>query len=119
MKIARMMAAIAVALAASTSLSLAGPCSSAIDAMVARIDAALEARAGAGAGAREQAVVGGRHIQPTPRSLATAEARVGDVSLETVELIKQAMERARAADSAGDDVACKQALAEVQRAIGL
>lgn len=51
--------------------------------------------------------------------MAAAEEKVGDIPLETVELVKQAMARARAADSAGDDLTCKQALAEAQRAIGL
>ena len=50
--------------------------------------------------------------------MAAAEEKLGEVSLETIELVKQAMARARAADSAGDNAACKQALAEVQRAIG-
>lgn len=118
MKITRMTAASLVAFAASISASVAGPCSSEIDAMVARIDAALEAKAGTGATAKEQAVVAGRHVQPTPRSLAGAEQKLGDISLETIELVKQAMARARAADSAGDDIACKQALTEVRRAIG-
>jgi hypothetical protein len=86
--------------------------------MVARINAALASRAGAGSTAKEQAVVAGRHVQPTPRSLAAGEEKLGEISQETIELVKQAMARARAADSAGDNAACKQALAEVQRAIG-
>jgi len=85
---------------------------------MARINAILEARAGAGSAAKEQAVVAGRHVQPTPRSLAAAEEKLGEISLETIELIKQAMGRARAADSAGDYAAYTQALAEGQRAIG-
>lgn len=118
MKIGRMLASSAVAFAASISASLAGPCSAEIDAVVARINAALEARAGAGSTAKEQGVVAGRHVQPTPRSLAAAEEKLGEMSMETIELVKQAMMRARAADSAGDNVACKQALEEAQRAIG-
>ena len=118
MKIARVLALSAVAFIASISASWAGPCSGEIDAMVARINAALASRAGAGQTAKEQAVATGRHVQPTPRSMAAAEEKLGEVSLETIELVKQAMARARAADSAGDNAACKQALAEVQRAIG-
>jgi hypothetical protein len=117
MKIGRMLASSAVAFAASISAGLAGTCSTDIDVMVARINAALEARAGAGPGAKEQAVVGGRHIQPTPRSLATAEEKLGEMSAEAIEQIKQAIARARAADRAGDDTACKQALLEAERAI--
>jgi hypothetical protein len=56
--------------------------------------------------------------QPTPRSIAAAEERLGEVSQKAVEAARQAMVRARAADSAGDKNACEQALADVQRAIG-
>ena len=58
------------------------------------------------------------HVQPTPRSIGAAEEKPGEVSAETVAAVRQAMLRARAADSAGDKNACEQALAEVQRAIG-
>jgi hypothetical protein len=71
------------------------------------------ARAGAGSTAKEQGVVAGRHVQPTPRSLAVAEEKLGEMSMETIELVKQAMMRARAVDSAGDNVACKQAMLRV------
>jgi hypothetical protein len=108
----------AVGLAASISASMAGPCSAEIDAIMARINAALEARAGAGAGAKEQSTVGGRHIQPTPRSIATAEEKLGEISADTIELVNQAMMRARAADSAGDNAACKKQLEVARRAIG-
>jgi hypothetical protein len=118
MKIARMLALSAVAFATSTSASLAGPCAAEIDATVARFNTALEANAAAGSTANQEAVVGGRHIQPTPRSIAAAEEKLGEMSAETIELVKQAMDRARAADSAGDKVACEEALAEVQRTIG-
>ena len=50
--------------------------------------------------------------------MAAAEGKVGEISAETIEQIHDAMARARAADAAGDDVACKEALAEVQGAIG-
>jgi mRNA-degrading endonuclease toxin of MazEF toxin-antitoxin module len=118
MKIGGKLALSAVGLAASMSASLAGPCSAEIDAIMARINAALEARAGAGAGGKEHSTVGGRHIQPTPRSMAAAEEKLGDVSADTIEQVNQAMMRARAADRAGDDVACQQELEVARRAIG-
>ena len=117
MRSARILALTAAAIAASISASWAGPCSAEIDAMMDRINTVLETSAGAGSTAKEQAVVAGRHVQPTPRSMAGAEAKLGEIAPETIELVKQAMARARAADSAGDSAACKQALAEVQRAI--
>ena len=107
----------AIAFAASISASYAGPCSDEINNMQARIDAKLEAKAAAGPTARE-GVGAGMSDQPTPRSMAAAEEKLGEVSPQTVEAVRQAMLRARAADSAGDKNACEQALADVQRAIG-
>ena len=118
MKISTMLALSAVTLAASISATLAGPCTVEIDAMEARINAVLDARAAAGPGAQEQATVAGRHVQPTLHSVENVEAKIGDIAPETVELIRDGMARARAADVVGNDVACKEALAKVQGAIG-
>ena|ERR1700687_4410824 len=107
----------AAALAASLSPSFAGPCSDAIDSMQARIDAKLEAKAAAGPTAKE-GVAAGMSDQPTPRSMAAAEEKLGEMSSQTVDAVRQGMARARAADNAGDKSACEQALADVQRAIG-
>jgi mRNA-degrading endonuclease toxin of MazEF toxin-antitoxin module len=117
MKIATVVALSAVTFAASISATLAGPCSADIDAMMVQIDAALNASAAAGPGARQQSTVAGRHVQPTPNSIAGAEAKVGGMSPETIEQVRNAMARARAADAAGNNVACKEALAEAQRMI--
>ena len=105
----------AIAFAASISASYAGPCSDEISNMQARIDAKVHAMAAAGPTGRQ--VGASTHVQPTPRSIGAAEAKLGEVSAETVAAVRQAMLRARAADSAGDKNACEQALAEVQRAI--
>jgi len=118
MKIATMLALSTVTFAASISATLAGPCSADIDAMMVRIDTVLNAEAAAGPGAQQQSTVAGRHVQPTPNSIAAAEAKVGGISPETIEQVRDAMARARSADAAGDDVACKEALAEAQRTIG-
>jgi hypothetical protein len=50
--------------------------------------------------------------------MAATEEKLGEISPETIELVDQAMGRARAADSVGDNVACKEALADVERVIG-
>ena len=96
---------------------LAGPCSHAIDRMQARVDALLAARAAAGPSATES-VGATMHRQPTPDSIAAAEAKLGDISTETMDAIAVGMTRAREADQAGDAKACKNALAEVGRALG-
>ena len=80
---------------------LAGPCADAIGNMYFRIDAKLEAKAVAGPFARDGVSVG-MSDQRTPRSMAAAEEKLGEVSPQTVNAVRQAMSRARAADGAGD-----------------
>ncbi len=117
MSIQRLLMASAAALAASMPASYAGPCSHEIDRMQAEVNAKLEAKAGAGPFARESpgALV---HRQPTPGSIAAAERRLGEVSPQTVRTVAAAMARARAADLAGDQSGCEQALADAQGALG-
>jgi hypothetical protein len=85
--------------------------------MQARIDAALEAKAAAGPMGKE-GIPAGMSVQPTPRSIAAAEAKLGDMSAQTVAAVAQGMAQARAADAAGNAGACAKALADVQRVIG-
>jgi hypothetical protein len=117
MSIQRLLVACAAALAASMSAAHAGPCAHEIDRMQAAIDARLEAKAAAGPAARESTAAT-MNRQPTPESIAAAEARLGEVSPQTMEAVGAAMARARDADRADDKSACEQALADVQRAIG-
>ena len=117
MSLQRSLVVCAAALAASMSASYAGPCSHEIDRVVAEINAKLEAKAAAGPSARESTAAT-THRQPTPGSIAAAETRLGDVSSQKVEAVAAAMARAREADHAGDQSACEQALADVQRALG-
>jgi hypothetical protein len=117
MSIARLAALAAAALIGSASSGHAGPCASQIVRMQARIDARLEANAAAGPTARESnaALL---HRQPTPGSIAAAEARLNEESATSVEALTRAMAQARAADGAGDKQGCEKALAEAERAIG-
>ncbi|MGC2080950.1 MAG: hypothetical protein WA728_34055 [Xanthobacteraceae bacterium] len=105
------------ALVASVAASHAGPCSADIDAMQHRIDAALVANAAAGPAGKEGAAAGMSH-QPTPQSMAAAEEKLGDIPAATVAAMRQAMDRARAADNAGDKSACEAAFDEVKRLFG-
>jgi hypothetical protein len=116
MATAASLALTAVAVVLSISSSYAGPCSKQIDRMQARIDAKVEAIAAAGPFMR-QGTIAGMNDQPTPRSIAAAEARQGEISWHTVDVVRQAMTRARVADAAGDARACRQALAEMRRAM--
>jgi hypothetical protein len=117
MTIRPMLALSAAAFAISTIAGYAGVCSHEIDLVQARIDAKLEAKAAAGPSARESTAAT-MHRQPTPGSIAAAEAKLGDVSPENVAAVGAAMARAREADRAGDSSACEQALADAQRALG-
>jgi hypothetical protein len=117
MNIQRLLVACAAAFVASMSASYAGPCSHEIDRMQATIDAKLAANAAAGPAARESTAAT-MNRQPTPESIAAAEARLGEVSPQKMEAVGAAMARARQADAAGDKSACEQALADAQRALG-
>jgi hypothetical protein len=105
---------VAVVLVTSVTASLAGPCSQQIDQVQAKIDAKLEAIAAAGRSARES-IAATMHRQPTPESIAAAEANLGDVSSDKVKAAEAFMTRARDADGAGDQSTCEGALAEAQR----
>jgi len=94
----------------------AGPCSKDIERVQLKLDARLNALAAAGPSAK-QSVGAQLHRQPTPRSMADAEHRLGEVSSSAMEKVGDAMARARKADAAGDDSACQRALADVEQAI--
>jgi hypothetical protein len=117
MTIRRLLVLSTASLITSTTAAYAGPCSPEIERMQARVDARVEVPAGAGPSAAESSDAR-LHRQPTPGSIAAAESRVGKISPQTVNAVREAMARARQADQAGDMPACEQALAEVQRTIG-
>jgi hypothetical protein len=95
----------------------AGPCSADIDATQARIDAKLEAEAAAGKTAPESTAATAHH-QPTPNSIAAAEARIGDVSGKLVHAVEEDMAQARRDDAAGNEKGCTEALSRVHKALG-
>jgi hypothetical protein len=112
----RVAACSAVALATSIAVSFAGPCAPQIDAMQSRIDARLEAKAASGPSAQES-LNATMSRQPTPNSIAAAEAKLHELSPQRISAVKKAMAQARAADAAGDIKACERALAKVQRVL--
>jgi hypothetical protein len=85
--------------------------------MQAEIDAKLESFAATGPSASESTAAT-MHRQPTPESIAGAESQLGEISPEKIQAVTAAMERARKADSVGDQSACEQALADVRRIRG-
>jgi len=108
-------ALITTAIIISIESSYAGPCSPQIDRMQASIDAMAAATAVAGPPGR-QTTAAMRHRQPTPGSIAAAEARMDEGG--RVKRAAAALARAREADRAGDNGACERALADVRREIG-
>jgi hypothetical protein len=115
--IRRLVVACATVFAALMSASNADPCSRGIARVQAQFDAKLQANAAVGPSARES-VAATMNRQPTPESIAAAEAKLGEIPPETVEAVEAGMARARDADRAGDESTCEQALADVQRILG-
>jgi len=107
----------AALLAASVSAAHAGACVAKIDAMQARIDAKIESVAAHGRTAK-QSVAAGMSVQPTPRSIETAETKLGELNQHMIRNIRRAMTRARAADARGNERRCEKELSRVQRALG-
>jgi hypothetical protein len=117
MSIQRSLIAFAAVFTASTSAGYAGPCSQDI----ARLQAAMQSKVRTAVTAGPTAPEGTTatmHRQPTPRSIATAESELGGLSPDQVKAAVAALARARAADSANDESACKQAIADAEGVLG-
>jgi hypothetical protein len=82
----------------------AGPCSGQIAEMQARVYARLNARAPEGPGDKE--------------TRRPAELKLRDLNTQAEVAAGDALDRAREADLAGDNVACERALVEARKAIG-
>jgi hypothetical protein len=101
--------AVIVALLFATSPALAGPCTRSIANVQAQVDAAIENRSGSG-GWKPESLSALRSYQPTPRSLATAEGSNGANFMDALD----SLDRARAADGAGNVAACDHELAKAR-----
>lgn len=113
----RLLVGAAILFAASSSVAQAGSCAADIAATQARVDARLEAIAARGQFA-PQSVHADMSAQPTPRSIAAAEEKLGELNQHLIRNIRRAMTRARAADARGNDKRCEKELGRVQRALG-
>jgi hypothetical protein len=114
MKRMKLLAFSAAALAVSATASFAGSCLNDIDRMQARVDARVEAIA-AGGPFVPAGVSAGMGVQPTPFGMAQVEAKMGEVSWQTVDAVREAMVRARAANAAGNRKVCEKELASARR----
>jgi hypothetical protein len=91
-------------------------CSQDIDRAWAHVNARIHARSAFGRSV-PQSTAALLHRQPTQSSVAAAEKTLVDVWLP-METAVAALSHAREADRANDRIACQDALAEAQRAIG-
>ena len=80
------------------------------------IDGKIHAKVGAATAPESTAAK--THHQPTPSSIAAAEAEHGQLSPEEFTAVNAAMAQALKADGAGDRSACEQALADAKRLLG-
>jgi hypothetical protein len=101
-----------LALLCLASPACAGPCASSIVRVQARVDAAIDKRAGA-EGWKPESLDAKRSHQPTPSSIAGAEGGPG----MTLQAALDALDRARAADGAGDDAACRREVASAKASL--
>ena len=115
MSIRRALVICVIVFAAWGSAANAGPCAQGIDRLQAQFDSKLEANAVAGPSRESTAATMNR--QPTPQSIAAAEAKLGEISPEKVQAFEAAIARARVADRVADPSACEQALADAQSAL--
>jgi hypothetical protein len=116
MNIQRSTLACVAALAASMSAAYAGPCSPEVTQIQNLIDRKIHAKVGATTAPESTAAK--THHQPTPSSIAAAEAEHGQLSPEEFTAVNAAMAQALKADGAGDRSACEQALADAKRLLG-
>jgi hypothetical protein len=93
----------------------AGPCAQDIDRAWIQVGPKIQARIGAGRSA-QQAAIALLHRQPTPKSIAIAQVKLGEV-WKPMEMAVAALGRAREAEHAHDAPACEQAVFEAQREI--
>jgi hypothetical protein len=86
----------------------AAECASRLQVLQERASGVLESAAerGRSAGEGKAATM---HRQPTPRSIAEAEEKLGELPREKVEAFRSALLRARTAEAAGDETGCLNA----------
>jgi hypothetical protein len=94
------------------SAAFAGPCTSSIDDLQARVDSAIDRQAGAGPW-KVESTEATRSRQPTPKSIAAAEGPAGKKYQHVLVLLK----RARSADRAGNLGRCNAELDKVRSAL--
>jgi hypothetical protein len=107
-------ASASMALVCFAAAAYAGPCTDRIYQTDLALSKVLDAAAAQGRPAAESTFAT-MHRQPTPSTVASAEAKAGDLSTADFEAITADMDQARNADDAGDRAGCEKALDKVDR----
>jgi hypothetical protein len=105
------LAALAAAPALLVTAAHAGPCTADLNALQPQVDALVETTAGQGKFA-VQSDAATQSRQPTPQSLANAEAKLGEG--QKAQAAVDAMAEARKADASGDAAQCAAATSRVR-----
>jgi hypothetical protein len=92
----------------------AGPCTAEIVKIQAKVDAALDRKAGAGKTGSES-VAATAHHQPTPETIAAAERALGEGA--SIRRALDALATGRVADARGDAEGCRAAIANAHKAL--
>jgi hypothetical protein len=95
----------------------AGPCTDEIYQADIALGKRLDAAAASGK-TGSQSTFATMHRQPTPATVAGAEARLGDLPPAEVDRIEKFLDDARAADAANKKPECEAALAEARKLLG-
>ena len=116
MKFRSSLALSAVALFLTVAPGLASQCEKELAETEAVFDDKLNAAAASGPSAPESTLAT-LHHQPTPGTVAQAEAQLGEMSAENVRMVTDALDRAHAADERNDVQACREDLAQAKAAL--
>jgi len=115
MRVAAALTALALAFCASP--AHAGPCAD----QIYEADVALSKRlnaAAAGGKTGAESTFARLHRQPTPATVAGAEAKLGELPEADIERIEKFLDDARNADAANNKAACEAALTEARKILG-
>jgi hypothetical protein len=104
-----------LALLPTPALALGGACTAQLDKLQFAFDSQVEVTAAKGPGGAETTDAK-LHHQPTPQTIAKAEANIGDKSTGPADDFTYAMKRARDADDDNQEGKCLAALADAKAA---
>jgi hypothetical protein len=107
---------LALALLPSPAFALGGACTAQLDKLQQQVDSQVGAAAASGPTGPESTDAK-LHHQPTPQSLAQAEANLGDKTAGSDDSFIYAMKRARDADDDNQEAKCLAALADAKAAV--